>query len=91
MQGPEELMTGIERDPERTDDLAAPVEDVAQEAIDATSTAYTNDAGIDVAERLTVEMRSRGLRADGAAIAGIAGDIRSGHAVAVGRSDGSTA
>jgi hypothetical protein len=69
--------------------LGAPVEDVAQEAIDATTTAYTNDAGIDVEDHLRAQLSSRGLTATGETIAEIARDIRSGHGVAVGESDGS--
>ncbi len=84
-------MTGFERDPDRAEDLGAPIEDVTQEAIDATSTAYTNDATIDVEERLALEVRSRGVRADAGAIAGVAAASRSGHRVDLGRSDGSTA
>ena len=91
MRGPEELMTGFERDPDRAEDLAARIEDVSQEAIDATATAYTDDATIDVEERLAVELRSRGVRADADALAAAAGEIRSGHRVHLGRSDGSTA
>lgn len=91
MRGPEELMTGFERDPDRADDVGAPLEDVAQEAVDATAAAYTNDATIDVEERLGVELRSRGVRADADALAGVAAEIRSGHRVDLGRSDGSTA
>lgn len=91
MRGPEELMTGFERDPDRADDLGAPLEDVAQEAVDATAAAYTNDATIDVEERLGAELRSRSVRADEDALAGVAAEIRSGHRVHLGRSDGSTA
>ena len=95
MRTPEQQMTRFERDPERVDDraddLGAPIEDVAQEAVDATSTAYANDAAIDVEDRLALELGSRGLRADGDVIAEVAADIRSGHRVDLGRSDGSTA
>lgn len=91
MRGPEEQLTGFERDPDRAEDLGAPIEDVAQEAIDTTSTAYTNDASIDVDERLAVELHSRGLRAETPALAAVAADIRSGHRVYLGRSDGATA
>lgn len=86
-------MRGFEMDPDRvTDratDLGAPVEDVAQEAVDATTTAYANDAGIDVERHLQQQLASRGLRAgDGALISQLATEIRSGHRVAVGRPDG---
>lgn len=91
MPTPEQLLTGFERDPERADELGAAVEDVAQEAIDATAAAYTNDAGIDVEERLGVELWTRGLRASEDVRTEIAAEIRSGHQVRLGRSDGSTA
>jgi len=91
MLGPEQQMTRFERDPERADELGARIEDVAQEAIDATATAYTSEAGLDVEERLAVELRSRGLRADQGSLAEVASEIRSGHRVDTGRSDGSTA
>ena len=91
MPTPEQLIAGFERDPERADELEAAIEDVAQEAIDATATAYTNDAAIDVEERLGVELWTRGLRASEDTRAEVAAEIRSGHHVQLGRSDGSTA
>lgn len=84
-------MTRFEPDSDRAEDLGAPIEDVAQEAIDATATAYANDADLDVEDRLTVELRSRGLRTSGDSLADLAAEIRSGHRVDMGRSDGSTA
>jgi hypothetical protein len=71
-------------------ELGAPVEDVAQEAIDATATAYTNDADIDVDQHLRAQLSSRGIRAaDEKWVAEAAHEIRSGHRVSVGRPDGS--
>lgn len=71
-------------------ELGAPIEDVAQEAIDATASAYTNDARIDVDEQLRVQLHARGIAAsDDASIAELAHGIRSGHHVSVGRPDGS--
>ena len=70
--------------------LGARPEDVAQEAVDATATAYTNDAGVDVEQRLDAELSSRGIRAAQAQwIAETAEAIRSGHHVTVGEPDGS--
>jgi hypothetical protein len=69
--------------------LGAPVEDVAQEAIDATATTYTNDAATDVEELLRAQLASRGIATDEESIADIAHQIRSGHPVSVGRPDGS--
>ena len=74
----------------REGELGAPVEDVAQEAIDATATTYTNDAGIDVAAHLQTQLESRGLRtADEGDLAAIAAQIREGHSPHLGRHDGS--
>ena len=71
-------------------ELGARVEDVAQEAIDAVAATYTNDAGIDVDEHLRAQLSSRGITgADGGWIAEVSHEIRSGHQVEVGRSDGS--
>jgi hypothetical protein len=70
--------------------LGARVEDVAQEAIDATSTTYTNNADIDVEEHLRAQLSSRGLTSpDEKWVAEVASAIRSGHPVRVGESDGS--
>jgi len=79
----------FEIDPDRSGELDAPIGDVAQEAIDATAATYASDAGIDVEEHLSVQLRSRGLRADAAVLAELARDIRSGHHVREGRPDGS--
>jgi hypothetical protein len=71
-------------------ELGAPIEDVAQEAIDATASAYTSDAGIDVDEQLRVQLRARGIAAvDDATIGELAHRIRSGHRVSIGQPDGS--
>ena len=64
--------------------------DVMQEAVDATSTAYTGDSSIDVAEHLRHELHSRGINdQDPAWVDDIATRIRSGHTVVLGGSDGS--
>jgi hypothetical protein len=69
-------------------DLGAPVQDVAQEAIDAVATTYTNDAGIDVDQQLRAQLSSRGIRAvDESWLSEVAHDIRSGHHVRVGQPD----
>ncbi|WGL51014.1 hypothetical protein P5P86_13690 [Nocardioides sp. BP30] len=71
---------GAETGAETGADIAAAV----QQAIDATATAYTDDARIDVEERLRGELRERGLKAsDEAAIEELARDVRSGHHVSV--------
>lgn len=73
-------------------ELGARLEDVAQEAIDATATAYTADAHLDVAEFLRTQLHARGVAAaDEETLAEVAHLIRSGHHVAVGESDGSVA
>jgi len=71
-------------------ELGAPVQDVAQEAIDAVAVTYSNDSGIDVEEQLRAQLSGRGIRsADDSWVADVARQIRSGHDVQVGRSDGS--
>jgi hypothetical protein len=80
----------FEMEPEVDGELGARVEDVAQEAIDATATTYTNDAGIDVDEFLRVQLSSRGIRAVNEEwLAETAHQIRSGHEIRVGEPDGS--
>jgi hypothetical protein len=80
---------------ERTDaavagELGARVQDVVQEAIDAVSTTYTNDAGIDVEEHLRLQLAGRGVRpTDERWFAETARQIRAGHDVTIGRHDGS--
>ncbi|MBM9460175.1 hypothetical protein JK386_09690 [Nocardioides sp. zg-536] len=69
----------FEVDPDRVTELGAPVLAVAQQAIDAVSTAYAQDAAADVEARLVAELHSRGLRADEATLAETAHEIRSGH------------
>jgi hypothetical protein len=82
-------MNRFEIDPARAAELGAPVENVAQEAIDATTTAYANDAGIHVERHLQDQLASRGLRADDEElISELAHEIRSGSRVDVGRPDG---
>lgn len=84
------MARNFEIDPERATELGAPVDDVAQEAIDATATLYADEAGVDVEKLLAAQLASRGLRAgDEQLITELAHEIRSGHHVRVGRSDGS--
>lgn len=74
----------------REGELAAPPGDVAQEAVDATTTTYANDPGIDVAEHLRAQFSSRGLQAAREEdLSQLAQRIRSGHAVRLGHHDGS--
>lgn len=73
-------------------ELGGPIEDVAREAADATSTAYTRDAGIDVEEHLRSQLSSRGIAAaDDETLAELAREIRSGHGPELGEPDGSVA
>ena len=66
-----------------------PDPDVLQEAIDATATAYTGDARIDVEQHLRRELDSRGADPRDDWVAATATEIRSGYHVSVGRPDGS--
>lgn len=67
----------------------ASVQDVAQEAVDAAASAYTEDAGIDVEERLRTELRARGLApTEDGALGALARRIRSGHHVSLREPDG---
>ena len=71
-------------------ELGAPVEDVAQEAIDAVASLYTADAGIDVEQQVRDQLAGRGIAAaDDGTLDRVAQAIRSGHSVTVGQSDGS--
>jgi hypothetical protein len=71
-------------------DLGAPVEDVAQEAIDATATRYARTPAIDVTATLRAQLHGRGLRATSEVeLEEVAASIRAGRAVEVGRHDGS--
>lgn len=70
--------TGPEFDPDTVQHVRA----VTQEAVDATSTAYTEDASTDVEERLRQEMSGRGLDVDDDEwLAEVGERIRSGHGV----------
>ena len=72
------------------DALGAPINDVAQEAIDATAMTYSNDASIDVEQHLRAQLAGRGVQAaDEESLGEIAHQIRSGQRVLVGRPDGS--
>jgi hypothetical protein len=67
-------------DPEVDGELGPRAEDVAQEAIDATATAYTDNAEIDVDEQLRIQLSSRGIRAVNEEwLSETAREIRSGH------------
>lgn len=58
---------------------------VVQDAVDAAAGSYTNDASVDVEERVREELRSRGLEVeDDEWVRELAGHIRSGHPVEVG-------
>lgn len=71
-------------------DLGARVEDVAQEAVDATATRYARSPDIHVEETLREQLHGRGLRAvSEATLEEIAAQIRSGHHVEIGEHDGS--
>jgi len=57
---------------------------VVQAAVDATSTAYTADAGIDVEQRLRRELVAHGVEVDDDQwVAEVAHGIRSGHGVLI--------
>ena len=74
----------------REGDLGAPVQDVAQEAVDATATTYTRSPDIDVEQTLRDQLRGRGIRATSDAdLEELAASIRAGHPVRLGEHDGS--
>ncbi len=52
---------------------------LTQEAVEATSTAYTEDAHVDVDARLREEMAGRGLPVEDGWVTHVAHGIRSGH------------
>jgi hypothetical protein len=79
----------FEMNPESESPGAARVEDVAQEAIDATAVKCSRDPDLDVEEELRVELRSRGINVDDQWFAEAAQSIRSGQPPAVGEHDGS--
>jgi len=54
---------------------------LTQAAVDATATAYTEDAEVDVDARLREEMTTRSLPVDEGWVAQVAHGIRSGHHV----------
>jgi len=71
-------------------ELGARIEDVAQEAIDATVVAYANDSGIDVEAHLRAELSSRGVTAaSDESISQVGREIQAGRPVSIGQSDGS--
>ena len=71
-------------------DLGAPVQDVAQEAVDATATRYARTPDIDVLQTLREQLHGRGLAAvSDTDLEQVAASIRAGHAVQVGEHDGS--
>jgi hypothetical protein len=74
----------FEADPDFDGEVGGDVAALAQEAVEAASTAYTEDAHVDVEERLRTELRERGVAAvDAASVAELAHGIRSGHHVSV--------
>lgn len=71
--------------PEFDPETVAQVREATQQAVDATATAYTGDASIDVAARLRQELQGHGLDVDDDAwIDEVAHRIRSGHHLVVG-------
>lgn len=71
-------------------ELGAPVQDVVQEAVDATATLYTRTPDIDVLQTLREHLHARGLAATSDVdLEQLAASIRSGHAVELGEHDGS--
>ena len=59
---------------------------ITQAAVDATSTAYAEDAHLDVEQRFRDEMEQRGFTVtDDEWVAELAHNIRSGHPIVVGR------
>lgn len=71
-------------------DLAAPLLDVVQEAVDATATRYAGTPEIDVAQTLREQLDGRGVRATSdVTLDEVATAIRSGHEVRLGSHDGS--
>jgi hypothetical protein len=71
-------------------ELGARIEDVVQEAVDAVTAAYLNDAAIDVEDDLRTQLTARGVRpVDDRWIPEASRRIRAGHEVTVGRHDGS--
>lgn len=84
------METGTEFETIHDGDLGAPLLDVAQEAVDATAVTYARSPGTDVEHTLRGELRSRGIRARSEdALRDLAGRIRAGEAVSLGRHDGS--
>lgn len=62
----------------------ARVQDVVQEAVDATATTYTRDADVDVEAQLRLELADRGARVGNEAwLRDTAREIRAGHHVTV--------
>ena len=60
-------------------------QEATQDAVDATSTAYAEDAHLDVEARFRAEMEQRGYTVtDDAWVSELAHNIRSGHPVIVG-------
>jgi hypothetical protein len=77
----------IVRDGQR--ELGARIEDVAQDAIDATALAYAHDASIDVEEHLRAQFSSRAIgAADGETLIEVGREIRAGRHPSVGWQDG---
>jgi hypothetical protein len=71
-------------------DLGAPVQDVAQEAIDSVAATYAHDPQVDVEEQLRAQLASRGITGtDQEWLDEVVHEVRAGHPVRVGRPDGS--
>jgi hypothetical protein len=74
----------FEVDPDYSGEIDTHTDAIAQAAIDATATAYCDDAAIDVDERLRSELRNRGIvPPEEESIVQLARSIRSGHHVSV--------
>jgi hypothetical protein len=80
----------FELTPDFQGELGAPIEDVAQEAVDATASTYAHDASIDVERHLRAQLGSRGVKASNDEwVSQAAQEIRSGHRIVLGQPDGS--
>jgi hypothetical protein len=70
----------LEIDVEHDRPLGGRLQDLLQEAVDATASAYTEDASTDVEQHLAAELSGRGITAvDDGWLAEAAHQIRSGH------------
>jgi hypothetical protein len=83
------LKVNFEMAPEFEGEVGAPIDHLAQEAINATATAYADDAGIDVEQLLRAQLSSHAIEArNDQWIAQTGHRIRSGHHVSIAKPDG---